>query len=321
MKKPLYKSWSLLLKVAIFGLLIWSIYRQLILDYDKQKVFLELSQNWNIKLLYYLIPVVLMGVFNWWLEALKWKRLLQPIEKLSTAKAMKAIFCGLTLAFFTPNRVGDFGGRVLILKSANRAQGIALTLLGSWTQLIASLSLGILGASMYLISFKVESQALWWGLLLPFGILLIGFWVFLYHLKWLNRWFSKNKWFNRYQAYINPVINCSVLDLNYLLLLSALRHLTYSGQFLILLLGFGIMAAKSQLFILILTIYLVQTIIPSIALIELGVRGKLALHFLGTLSISAIGILSATYLLWMINLLIPAVLGAILLINLNFENH
>jgi len=67
-------------------------------------------------------------------------------------------------------------------------------------------------------------------------------------------------------------------------------------------------------------IFLIQTLVPSIALIEIGVRTNVALFVLGLISSNAIGILSASLLLWMINLMLPAIVGAFLLFQIKNSN-
>ena len=69
------------------------------------------------------------------------------------------------------------------------------------------------------------------------------------------------------------------------------------------------------------TIYLAQTMIPSIAVAELGIRGNVALFFLNDVVINEelkIGIVSATFTLWLINLIVPAIFGAIFILRLKF---
>ena len=62
----------------------------------------------------------------------------------------------------------------------------------------------------------------------------------------------------------------------------------------------------------------VISIIPTIAISEIGVRGSVAVYLFGLISANALGILSATFVLWLINLLIPAIIGTFFVFTLNF---
>jgi len=68
-------------------------------------------------------------------------------------------------------------------------------------------------------------------------------------------------------------------------------------------------------------IYLVMAAIPTITLTELGVRGSVSLYFIGlyfTNHNNDIAILSATTMVWIINLVIPALIGAVFVFRLKF---
>ena len=65
------------------------------------------------------------------------------------------------------------------------------------------------------------------------------------------------------------------------------------------------------------TTELTMTIIPTIALTELGVRGSVALYFIGLISSNDIGIVTASFTLWFINLAIPAIIGSAFVLRMN----
>ncbi|MAJ89900.1 MAG: hypothetical protein CMD08_01295, partial [Flavobacteriales bacterium] len=60
------------------------------------------------------------------------------------------------------------------------------------------------------------------------------------------------------------------------------------------------------------------SIIPTIAITEIGVRGSVALFFFGLVSNNVVGILSATFVMWIINLVFPALIGMIFIFSLKF---
>src|SRR5690606_7784400 len=86
-----------------------------------------------------LIPV------NWGFEAWKWWYLAQKIEKVSFLRAFRSVMVGLTLGFITPNRVGDYAGRILELRSKKRFHAIGAIFLGRFAQLVITVLAGNLG--------------------------------------------------------------------------------------------------------------------------------------------------------------------------------
>jgi len=55
---------------------------------------------------------------NWVLEALKWEIPDPAITTMTLWRSVEAIFCGLTWAIFTPNRLGEYGGPRFVFTTA-----------------------------------------------------------------------------------------------------------------------------------------------------------------------------------------------------------
>ena len=67
-----------------------------------------------------------------------------------------------------------------------------------------------------------------------------------------------------------------------------------------------------------------MTLVPSVALVDLGIRGSVSLYILGMYFQAADGsgmelaILAASTSVWFVNLIIPAILGTFFVFNLKF---
>lgn len=105
-----------------------------------------------------LISFLLMFV-QWGLEALKWKMMLKATAfPVKWVTSLKMIFAGLSFSFVTPNRLGEFIGRIMYLPSDKRAVGTAFTVYNIIIQItvycfFASIALYFLDAS--LVSHKL----------------------------------------------------------------------------------------------------------------------------------------------------------------------
>ena len=76
-----------------------------------------------------------------------------------------------------------------------------------------------------------------------------------------------------------------------------------------------------QTFWLISVVFLVLAVVPTIALAEVGIRGKISLELFGLFSINNIGIITASVGIWCINLVIPSLLGSLLILRIKiFKN-
>jgi hypothetical protein len=67
-------------------------------------------------------------------------------------------------------------------------------------------------------------------------------------------------------------------------------------------------------------IFWLMAIIPTIALAEIPVRTEMSYRILQVFTSNALGVMSASIFLWLINLIIPALIGGIVLIGTKFSN-
>ena len=62
-------------------------------------------------------------------------------------------------------------------------------------------------------------------------------------------------------------------------------------------------------------VFLAMAIIPSISLIEVGLRGEISIMLMGMYSVNALGIGFTSVTVWIINLILPAMAGSVLILN------
>src|SRR5690606_3920901 len=110
--------------------------------------------------------VTFLMFVNWLLEAVKWRFLCRYIERISFWKAIQSVFCGLTWAVFTPNRIGEFGGRVLFLKPRKRVFGVVAMGVGALAQLVLTCVAGSLSIAWFVNRFFDIGMLGGWALLL-----------------------------------------------------------------------------------------------------------------------------------------------------------
>ncbi|HHH50470.1 MAG TPA: hypothetical protein ENK52_05790 [Saprospiraceae bacterium] len=114
------KQVNLVIKLLVAVLVILVIYRQIIVRENIDELWATFLQHFNYENLPYLVFTILLMPVNWIFETLKWQMLIQKFEQLSFFKTFKAILAGVTFAIFTPNRVGEYGGRVLFVKAGKQ---------------------------------------------------------------------------------------------------------------------------------------------------------------------------------------------------------
>ncbi len=301
---------------VIFIWLSWSIYRQLRLQPDLAKSWTNIvdamsgREAWKGWLALFLVLV------NWGIETRKWQLLVQPLTPISFARAFKAILAGLAFAVNTPNRIGEYGGRVLYLPEGKRLEAVSLTIVGSFAQLIITLVAGSIGLWLLYAGCQGvnlppgwESYRLWIGILCWIITTISALLLLIYlRISWMVRWAHK------FPGWI--VDHIPVRILLRVLGWSLLRYAVFLFQYILLLQIFGVTDNWWWASWLVCIQFLVLAIIPTIALAELGIRGRLALELFGWISPNTLGIITASTSLWLVNLVLPAIAGSLLIIRI-----
>ena len=313
-----------LLKTGIVFFAIFFLYEQLISrsrvqDFDFDHILLQLHQN------YLLIGVVIFMMFlNWFLESLKWRFLISRIEKITIKRSIRAVFSGITISAFTPNRIGEYAGRVFCLEKADRIQGVLITVIGSMAQLLTTIVFGLVGILLLpnlmptfdsLLSEIVFAYPIMIFIIMLLNVLLVTlflnasvFSVILSRFKFLKKFDKYNEVFSFYNFF----------DLLEVFLYSIARYIVFTTQFFILLQVFEVDILYIDSIILTAAMLFVVSVVPTIAITEIGVRGSVALFLFSLVSANTLGILSATFVMWTINLLLPALIGTIFIFTLKF---
>lgn len=303
---------ELLLKVVIFVLFFASIGYQVFYQRNVEDLLLTLSKAYAQGFYFGLLAFLLMPL-NWCLEAWKWHMLINKVEKVSYRRSVMAIFAGTTFTFFTPNRIGEYGGRFIFLKDPLKIKPLQATILGSIAQIVVTLVVGLLGMAWVLHTNTVEG--IYWSPMVSLMLGLLGFiLLFLYYkMDMLHRFSNGRKLPKRLKDVLASLIHFNGSELTVVLLLSFLRYAVYSLQYLLLLWAFGIEISVLSGLSVVSAIFLIQTIVPSIAAFDLGIRGNVALFMLGTYSSEPASIVAAAFSLWALNLVLAALIGYLFL--------
>lgn len=313
-------------------LFIWlsvSIYNQVRHQPDLEASWIKIKQSIQSSKIWNLIIVVLLMIVNWSIEAQKWKISIQNIQPVSFLKSFRAVLSGVSFSVNTPNRIGEYLGRVLYMEEGNRLRAIALTIVSSMSQLIVTLFAGLIG--LVLIRKRIETlevvrgfdSTLWLQVLqYGVGVVLIILTLLYFRLSLLTTLFEKVRSVNRYVWLIHSLKDVRATLLLKLLSLSAVRYVVFVLQYFLLFRLFEVNIEWWQSFGAVSVLFLVLAIIPTFAIAELGLRGKVSLKLLELFSVNSLGISITTATIWLINLVLPAVAGSLLIVSIKiFKNR
>ncbi|MCU7693501.1 flippase-like domain-containing protein [Haoranjiania flava] len=319
--KKQYKIWiNYVVGPLLFVILSFSIFNKI-----KQQE--NLPETWKIiknsiadQWLLLLLMVLLM-IVNWTLEARKWQVLIRPVQQVSIYTGFKAVLSGLSFGLFIPNGMGEYLGRMLYLNQGNRLKSIAVSIMGSLSQLLITLVTG-LAALVYFINHDVLVIAstglsdFWFRALMYVLILATLFFFFLYFkIGWVTSLFSYIPFVKRHRVFIQALTEFDYKTLFKVLFLSLLRYAVFIVQYILMFEIFKVEMPLMNAVAGICVMFLLIAIVPTIPIAELGVRGEVSLRIFGMLSKNAIGIISTTVFIWLINLIIPAIIGSLFVLT------
>jgi len=260
----------------------------------------------------------LLMFLNWFIEALKWKFLVQKIEIISIWKAVESVFCGLTWAVFTPNRIGEYGGRVFFLSPNKRIKGAVAMTVGAFGQLVLINVLGSLALSWFIIRFMDLNS------LMNFSISLLAlafsgfFLLFFFNIHWINGLLSKIKFLKPYKRFFIIFSKFKFSELLQILMYSLSRIMIFSTQYFLIIHLLLPEIDPLDMVLILFIFYFIQSTMPSLDLLDIGLRVTTAAYFFSFVTNQEIAVMAAVASIWLINLIIPAILGSVFVLKLNF---
>ncbi len=316
MQRFLNAKWFLFLKwIVAIGSILYVVFHitSRAESISLENIRLTLSQS-NSKTEILFLLMVLM-IFNWTIESLKWKILIEEVEKITLLKSLRAVLTGITLSLYSPNRSGEFLGRVMHLHPKQRVQGSLLTFIGSICQFTITIQVGLTA----LVFYSLPESLNFINKTLIFFILILSYFILFNVTAWMQK-LKHFKFLARYEDRFRVLEKFSKQKLALVYVLSAMRYLVFAFQFYMLLKICGIDMPFNNMVTNIAVSFLLTSIIPSVALGELGIRGSVNLNLFSANHAHDTSILVASFLLWLINLAIPAVIGALCSVYIRWNN-
>lgn len=279
------------IKLLVFVAVLWSLYAQL------SRVDWEHASGLEIKHWWALVLAFLLLIPNLWMEFLKWKQITNPLNvELKLVK--NAFWAGVASGFMSPNGWGNFLGRLIFFRKRETIYIIFTTALANLSQLIPTLLFGLFAV---LFTYG-NTNSLWIVASSGALIILAGYFYGDYLLPkkrssvvFIRRLQSIR---GRYQRLKRPF-----------LVLSSIRFLVFSLQYVLLFVAFGY---EDFLFLLIhiWLIYLFTSFVPSLWSGKVLIRETAALFVFSGTAVSAPDVIVSSIIIYLINIALPAFMSS-----------
>ncbi|MBI2721599.1 MAG: flippase-like domain-containing protein [Bacteroidetes bacterium] len=263
-----------------------------------------------------LLICILLIPLNWGIESYKWKIITAPVEVISFFNASRSVYSGVCLGNLAPGRATEFIAKIIFFKPENRPQITVLHFVNGMFQLSITYIIGFVALAYKMKSFGDAYVWIAYTAISTAVLVIIIFIICLVKidrvLNFLTQRISKQK-----QIAV-AAYKFTKIQLLQLFGLSAIRYVVFFIQMVLLIklfagnfdatIGFGIALY-----------FLITTTIPMISFLEAAIRAAVALVVFKGAGISNAGLALASISVWLLNIILPSILGYIILLKQNFD--
>lgn len=271
----------------------------------------SLSYGW-----FYLAVVLIFMPINWLLESIKWNTLVTKFQPFGLKKSTLSVLSGVSMAIMTPGRIGEYGGRLIGIQSENRPKAILANLISSLSQNIINIGLGLIMALFFFNTYKEIQQGVFLSLVFASTLIVCMLLLAFFRIDLIDgllAYLPQYKWITKVR---NSVSSFSTIDnktLFFILGLSFIRYSVYLSQYVLLIFFFGVTDQLVPAILGVSTLFFLQSNLPLPPALSVLARGEMAIYLWSVFTTNVLGIVAATFSLWIINLVIPAILGGIII--------
>jgi len=302
----------LLIKLSIVVGAFYFIYKKLSeneeLDFHVFIQFLKENDVFSIKIVFFLL---FLSIFNWFLEILKWQTLVATIEKISFKNALEQSLGSLTASLFTPNRIGEYGAKAIYFSSGKRKKIVFLNFLSNTMQMSTTVIFGGIGLCLLNSKYDLHIDYHKASRFLVIISVVVIFTVFgLKQNKFKIKGFSIERLIDFFKSISTKT---KVLGM----LLSIMRYVIFSFQFYYLLQVFGVSVSYYNAMVVISSMYVLASIIPSVFIFDVVIKSSVAVYLFSIVGVNDFTTLSIVSLMWLLNFVLPSIFGSYYVLNFN----
>lgn len=302
-----------LIKISIVVIAFYFIYQKITqnssFEFDHFWSFLIKNELFSLKNIVFLI---ILSVFNWFFEILKWQKLVSSTIKISLKNALEQTLGSLTASLFTPNRIGEYGAKAIYFTKTYRKRILLINLISNLFQMGITTILGIVGFSFLVLKFDVDLNYI---KLIEYIVIFTLLFIFIIYIFIKSEHTIKGFSIKKIKTFI---LNYPKNIIVYGFCFSLLRYLIFSFQFYYLITLFGLNIPYLNAMMLITSMYLLASIIPSIFIFDVVIKGSVAVYLFSFVGINAFTILSIVSIMWLLNFVIPSIFGSYFVLKFKF---
>ena len=243
---------------------------------------------------------------------------MRKLYPISVWLAIESVFCGLTWAVFTPNRLGEYGGRVMFLPNRTRVPGVFAMTVGALGQIVTTNVLGAFAMAWFFFVYVKPGVLLMWGITITALIFVLLSIILYFNINWIIKVLSRIKYLKKFYRFFEIMARYDSKELLIIIGFCLARFLVFTFQYYLIIHLVVPQIPILQLSLLMFFFFFVQSLIPSLDLLDIGVRAFTATTLFHYLTDQSVSIVVSVTLIFIINLIFPAILGSVFVLKLKF---
>ena len=255
---------------------------------------------------------------NIYLQYLKWKITCDKlIGERSKRKILLSLFYGFPAAVFTPARAGEYFGRGLAFKDRSFMEIIFATFVDKLFTILVTFLFGSIGTVIFISRYYQSSIYFSIPMIIAYFVFAAITLTFIFSDKeWFYNLFSPFSKFKLFSKIRERLLILKNLDRNFvfkMISISTIFFFCYLLQFAILFAAFSHHIEIVKFLWAAIVIMFAKTILSPLSFSELGVREGASIFFLTQMGETSGTALNASLLLFIINIIVPSLIGLFLL--------
>jgi len=175
-----------------------------------------------------------------------------------------------------------------------------------------------------MLNSQMPTASTWFYLLIvcSLGSFLIGMVIVYFHIKWLVSLLNMIPFLKKFHRFFDIMQRYKTNELVAIMCFCITRFFVFSSQYYFL---FHLLIPQMpalQMMLTVFVVFLVQSAIPSIDIFDVGLRSGTAAVMFSYITNQSIAVMAVVSTVWLVNLIIPAILGSVFVFKLNiFDNR
>lgn len=304
---------SFVIKIVIAAALLSALFLYIDLD--------EIIRSFSDANPLLLIIGFILVLVNTGIHFVRWRFLLRLISKdISNDEVFTSLFVGFAAGFFTPAQVGEIAGRIASLPDLRISHVVGMTIIEKLYVLALTILTGIIALSLFASLYFAE----YWDTLYAVPVLIVvGFLLFAFlfpkSMKFVFHLIpEKIRAHNLYGMIYTIGSNFFNRHGQILFALTTSLYVVIAAQFFIFINAFEAVSFFDTA-LCSLSVYFVKAVILPISIGDLGVRESASIFFFSKVGVSAAAAFNASMCMFLANVLLPSVAGALMIIRLKLQ--